>query len=133
MVHEGWRPHPYLDTTGHWTIGFGRNLSEVGISRDEGMLLLEHDLAAAGETLYRIAPWAIDLDEVRRAVLTDMCFNLGPKLGEFRRTLDAVKAGDYDSAAALMVQSKWAKQVGTRAVRLAEMMRHGAWPVEVGR
>ena len=41
---EGTRLKPYTDTTGHLTIGFGRNLSQVGIS------LAEAEYLPAGNT-----------------------------------------------------------------------------------
>jgi lysozyme len=36
-----------------------------------------------------------------------------------------VERGDYAGAAHNMLQSKWARQVGRRATRLAAMMRTG--------
>jgi lysozyme len=60
-------------------------------------------------------------------VLVNMGFNLGPEgLLGFRRTLRAVEEGRYADAAEGMLRSKWARQVGARAVRLAAMMREGA-------
>jgi len=38
--HEGLRLKPYLDTSGKWTIGVGRNLSDSGISEEEAFYLL---------------------------------------------------------------------------------------------
>ena len=35
--HEGFRAFPYLDTVGKLTIGYGRNLSDVGISIEEAV------------------------------------------------------------------------------------------------
>jgi lysozyme len=55
-----------------------------------------------------------------------MAFNLGvPKLIGFRNTLADMEAGRYDEAADGMLASLWAKQVGNRADRLADMMRKG--------
>jgi lysozyme len=36
---------------------------------------------------------------------------------------------DYEEAADEMLDSKWAEQVGTRAVRLADQMRRGSPPL----
>ena len=44
-------------------------------------------------------------------------------LMKFVKTLAAVRAGEHSKAADMMLQSKWARQVGDRAIRLAEMMR----------
>ena len=130
--HEGLRLLPYRDTVGKWTIGYGRNLSDRGITRAEAECLLRNDLRDVTAGLDRVLPWWRGLDMVRRAVLVDMGFNLGVAgLARFTNTLAAVRAGEWEAAAAGMMRSKWARQVGARAVRLATMMRTGEWPVEV--
>ena len=131
-LHEGRRRYPYLDTVGKVTIGVGRNLDDLGLSDDEIDLLLTNDLARATDDLDRALPWWRRLDPVRRAVLADMCFNLGlPRLLGFRAMLRHLGAGEYDDAADHMVESRWYRQVKTRAVRLVRMMRTGAWPSEL--
>jgi lysozyme len=44
---------------------------------------------------------------------------------QFTNTLAAVREGRYEDAASGMLTSLWARQVGPRATRLAEMMRTG--------
>lgn len=67
-----------------------------------------------------------DHAQARAEVLINMAFNMGvPGLLKFRRTLDAVRADDYDAAASHMLDSRWACQVGRRAVELARQMRAG--------
>lgn len=120
--HEGLRLKPYKDTVGKLTIGVGRNLTDVGISRNEAMALLDRDLARAIVDLDTF-PMFDHLSPIRQRVLIDMRFNLGPsRFRTFKRTLAAVAAGDYQAAAAGMLASKWARQVGQRAKRLAAMM-----------
>lgn len=66
------------------------------------------------------------LNYVRQAVLINMAFNLGKaKLLGFKRTLEAIALRDFDNAALYMLQSKWAAQVGQRAIRLAKQMKSG--------
>lgn len=126
--HEGYRQFPYRDTVGKLTIGCGRNLDDVGISRTEAETLLDWDIAHAEAGLRQRYVWFPDLDPVRQAVLVNMTFNMGlVTLGQFRNTLAMVASGDYEGAALGMLQSKWATQVGNRAKELAEMMRTGAW------
>lgn len=130
--HEGLRLTPYLDTTGHWSIGYGRNLTDVGISRDEAECLLQHDLARTVAQVEGRWPWVAALDPVRHAVVVDMAFNLGiAGLATFKRTLALWQRGRWAAAATAMLESQWARQVGTRAVRLAGMMRTGQWPTDV--
>ena len=133
-LHEGLRLQPYLDTAEppRQSIGYGRNLTDRGISHDEAEYLLHNDLAATERELAAALPWVSRLDAARYAVLIDMAYNMGvPKLLTFRRTLAAVEQGDYAHAAGLMLQSKWAHQVRVRALRLARMMATGLVPPEV--
>lgn len=127
-IDEGVRSKPYRDPTGKLTIGIGRNLSDVGLRPDEIDLMLRNDVAQAecdartwlGATSYEA------LTERRRAVVINMAFNMGlPTLSQFRSTRAAIVTGRYDEAAAGMLNSKWARQVGARAQRLASEMRSG--------
>jgi lysozyme len=123
MRHEGLRLKPYRCPAGKLTIGYGRNIEDNGITRDEALFLLRNDLAAARETLDELG---LDLDPVRQAVLLDMLYNLGAvRFRRFRIMLQAVRAGDFERAAREMLDSRWSHQVGMRAVELAEMMRSG--------
>lgn len=124
---EGVRLKPYTDTVGKLTIGVGRNLTDVGISDDECTALLENDIAKVLAQLDRSLPWWRKIDPVRQRVLVNMAFNMGMTgLLTFKNTLAAVQSGSYAAAAAGMLASKWATQVGARAERLADMMRTGA-------
>lgn len=124
---EGVRLKPYRDTVGKLTIGVGRNLDDVGISDSEAGYLLLDDVAKLRVQLDKALPWWRSLDPVRARVIQNMAFNLGVEgLLEFRNTLSAVQAKDWPKAAAGMLASRWAGQVGTRAERLADMMLKGS-------
>lgn len=127
MHDEGLKLKPYVDTTGHITIGVGRNLTTVGISLGEAYALLDRDIdKALSDCAARFGAWFVALDPVRQAVLVQMAFNLGiGGLMDFTQTLAAVKRGDYAAAATGMLASKWAMQVGGRAARLAAEMETG--------
>ena len=43
--HEGLRLKPYQDTIGKLTIGYGRNLDDRGISKEEAEYLLRNDIS----------------------------------------------------------------------------------------
>jgi lysozyme len=123
---EGSRSKPYVDTVGKSTIGVGRNLTDVGLSDDEILMLLKNDIDRVLAELDRVLPWFRGMSDNRQRVLANMSFNLGlPTLLQFKATLGAMQAGRYDDAASGMIDSKWARQVGQRAVRLAQMMREG--------
>ena len=125
--HEGLRLKPYRCTAGKLTIGIGRNLDDRGISQKEAYAMLERDIQDCEQWLIDEIPEVYNkVDEVRQSVLLNMCFNLGIKgLLEFKNTLSFIGAGDWERAANNMLASKWAKQVGMRAIELSEMMRKG--------
>lgn len=125
-IDEGCKLKPYRDTVGKLTIGIGRNLDDVGISKAEALALLAADIDIAAAGLDKALPWWRDMTDSRQQVLCNMAFNMGlPSLLGFKNTLAAMKAGDYRAAAAGMRASKWAKQVGARAERLAKTMEQG--------
>ena len=124
---EGMRLKPYTDTVGKVTIGVGRNLDDVGISEDEALAMLDADIDRSIADLDRTLPWLFERPEPVQRALVNMCFNLGwPRLSGFRNMLDALEAGDYDRAAAEALDSRWARQVGARAERIAALFREGA-------
>ena len=131
IAHEAMRLKPYTDTVGKITLGCGRNLTDVGLSLAEAMVLLEHDVDAAITDLSAAFPWYLRLDAVRQRVVTDMRFNLGPRrFRGFTRMIAALAAGDYVLAAQQMRASKWFRQVRSRGVRLARMMETGVASAE---
>jgi lysozyme len=123
---EALRLKPYRCTAGKLTIGIGRNLDDRGISVTEAEFLCRNDVADVMADLDRELPWWRTLDEVRQRVIANMAFNLGIKgLLGFKNTLELVRCGKYLDAAQHMMSSKWAKQVGPRALRLSTLMRDG--------
>jgi lysozyme len=124
---EGCRLKPYEDSLGILTIGIGRNLRDVGISKTEAYILLHNDIERATVNLDQYLPWWRTLDETRQRVLMNMVFNLGiHRLLDFRRTLASIQGSNFEQAAKEMLDSAWAKQVGPRAIRLSERVRTGA-------
>lgn len=122
-LHEDYRRYPYEDSTGHTTVGIGRNLNDKGITPTEAMILLKNDLRPIKRELAN-HEWYTKLSEVRRKVVLDMAFNLGiGGLFEFEKMIHAIKKDDYTQAALEMLDSLWADQVGKRAERLARMMK----------
>lgn len=119
---EGMILKPYRDTVNKLTIGVGRNLDDVGISEEEARGMLNSDIDRAESGLRRTFPWFLTAPEPVQRGLTNMAFNMGlTRLTQFGKMLSALAAKDYDTAAAEALKSKWATQVGARAVRIAEL------------
>lgn len=128
--HEGFRSLPYRDTRNNLTIGYGLNLTEwgtKGISKAEAEAILRAQLSIYEEELRKSIGYFDELDDMRKAVLLDMAYNLGvPGLLKFKKMFAALKERDFARAAEEMLNSRWAEQVKTRATNLAELMRYGS-------
>jgi len=122
---EGCKLTPYHCTAGKLTIGYGRNIEDVGISQTEAEYLLNQDMQrVCNEAL--AFPFFEALNDYRKAAILDMLFNLGlSRFKRFKKMLSALEKHDYQEAANQMLDSRWATQVGKRADRLAEIMRTG--------
>ncbi|MEK7891230.1 glycoside hydrolase family protein [Burkholderia contaminans] len=116
----------YTDTVGKVSGGIGRNLTDKGFRDSEIDLMYQNDIADTEAWLDRNLPWWRTLDPVRQRVLMNMAFNMQGRLLGFRNFLAAAQRADWNVAAAEMLDSLWARQVGDRAKRLASMMRSGA-------
>jgi lysozyme len=123
MRDEGYRLKPYKCTSGKATIGVGRNLDDVGLSDSEVMILLSNDIDRVEQECSNAFDFWGTLDDDRKSVLLNMCFNLGiTGLCSFKQTIKSIRAREYRLASKQMLDSKWAKQVGGRAVRLSKLM-----------
>jgi lysozyme len=124
VQHEACRNFPYTDTTGHLSIGVGRNLSDRGISTVEALLLLDDDILYFSSKLHSLVAFFDRLDENRQIVLVDMCFNLGINgFLAFKAMLNALERGDYEMASKEILASKAAEQCPDRYQRLAYIMK----------
>lgn len=120
--HEGCELKPYRDTEGVLTIGYGRNLEDVGITKGEAETLLLNDLATAVQEA-KTFDWYAELSEPRKQVIVNMIFNLGrPRFSKFVNTIQFIKDGLFDQASEEMLNSVWAHQVGSRAIELSRQM-----------
>tara|TARA_A200000159_G_scaffold112125_1_gene105150 strand:+ start:596 stop:1081 length:486 start_codon:yes stop_codon:yes gene_type:complete len=147
IAHEGLRLQVYKDTLGIDTIGIGRNLEDRGITKEEldwmdipsmdavyeygiteadAMHLAKNDVQIVEEELVRAHPCVEELDAVRQLVLMDMAFNMGvPRLCKFKKMWNAIHEKKFDVASKEMLDSRWANQVKSRAVKLANAMHNG--------
>jgi lysozyme len=149
--HEGKRYFLYKCSAGFWTIGIGHNieanpltkdeqifiynqeldyieqieyLKNIGINDDDIDLLFYHDIEKVEKGLNKRYIWFTDAPEAVKLVMLDMAFNLGLNgLAKFVNTLAYIEAGQYQLAASNMLKSKWAGQVGQRAINLSNMLK----------
>ena len=128
IKHEGLKLKPYTDTVGKMTVGVGRNLDDNGISKDEALFMLRNDIETITGELSNSFPFVDGLCVARQDALINMAFNLGmPRFKKFKRMIAALRDGDFTQAACEMLDSKWAKQVGNRAIELADIIKTGEY------
>lgn len=148
MRHEGavrdenGRHRAYRCPAGKLTIGYGHNLdaspipglnARSHISEEEARGILTNDVALAWMQLTQRLPWVAALDsQARKAALINMAFNLGIKgLLSFKKTLALMERGNFTDAAKEMGNSRWAHQVGQRAIELINQVDTGQFMDQV--
>ena len=129
--HESVETHAYKCSANKTTIGVGRNIDKnggIGLSQKEIDYLLASDVERVEAELSQAFNWYDDLNDPRKDAMMDMCFNMGlPRLSKFKKSLAAMARGDYKTASAEFLDSRWATQVGMRSVTISEMIRTGEY------
>lgn len=142
-LHEGIKLQPYRCPAGYLTIGVGRNLEtnqltveekkvcgdwQHGITKNAAFFLLRNDIKRVeAECAERIPFWK-ELDDERQYALVDMAFNLGVSgLLKFKKMLGWLGVGNYTQAATECRASKYARDTGERADRIARLIEEGVW------
>lgn len=122
----------YEDSLGFLTFGVGHLITRdddedglpVGydVSEERVREAFEQDLntmISECEILFE-ARWNNFPDELQE-VLVNMMFNLGrPRLGKFKKFIGHLENHHWKLASEEMLDSKWARQVGNRAIRLSD-------------
>ncbi len=141
IFHEGLRLQPYFCSKGKRTIGIGRCLDtnpltdeekkvikdwEHGITKGEAVYLLLNDIKRIEKELKKNIKFYKTLDDERQYALLDMAFNLGVSgLLKFKRMLQALSDKKYKTASHECLNSRYAKEVGQRAERIAHLLATG--------
>jgi len=131
---EGVKNEVYLDHLGLPTCGIGHLITEwdteynaeVGtpVAEERVNELFEKDLATTISECKLIYPDFDVLPVKVQHIVANMMFNMGrPRLSRFHKMKKAVDNRDWFEAAYEMTDSKWAKQVPSRAMRLIGEMQ----------
>lgn len=123
-LDEGLVLHAYKDTVGVLTAGYGHAYvdPEVVVTEELAEEWLHDDFEEAVKVARKICDCFDGLDGPRKGVIVNMAFNLGNRLSTFHNFLRLVDDAHYKEAAEHMLVSLWAKQVKSRAKRLAYRM-----------
>ena len=120
--HEGFSSKLYRCPEGKLTIGYGFNV-EAGITEEQATALLAQQIIDVCRTCSKEFKWFDGLPDNKKRVVADMVFNMGMgRFKGFKKMIKAIEKEDYEEAAKQMLDSKWAAQVGKRAITLSEQM-----------
>jgi len=121
ILHEGLKLMPYRCTSDKLTIGVGRNLDDRGISEETAMQMLDEDINIVHGELLKAIPEFSSYPNAVQESLVDLAFNMGtPTLLKFKATLAALNAQQMCIASKELLDSRYARQVGQRAVTISE-------------
>lgn len=130
----------YVDTMGKRTVGYGFNIDDPYIRSQipadivagkrpmqeaEAMPLLQKFINNAQKDAISLVGEDVfnNLSDSQKIALTDVVYNLGKgKASGFKKTIGAIKAGDFNTAGMELLDSDYAKQVGDRALRNSRML-----------
>jgi len=112
---EGFSALPYNDV-GNTSIGYGRNLTSLGVSREEAEIMLQNDVARVERELDEF-PWFASLSDARRTALLGFVYNVGiTKFRLFKNCIKNLEEGNFTAAAAeIYPNSAYATQLPDRA------------------
>ena len=128
-VDEGVKYEIYKDHLGYPTFGIGHLITEDDpehgepdgkeISEDRVNEVFATDVAKFVSESKILFPDLDELPDVAQQVIVNMAFNMGrPRLSKFKNFIAGVNDRDWTRAAEEMMDSRWATQVGDRAIRL---------------
>ena len=126
--HEGYDEGIYIDTLGHPTCGYGICLDPVNSYQSVKQYHERRFSEEYGKAEKEYEKLGFDLDDIRRAAVVDLLYNLGAfKFYKFRNFSAAMKMKDWLAAANHLENSLWYKQVGRRGPRICTLIRTGQW------
>lgn len=128
MRHEGFSAGPYMDTTGHWTHGYGHRITDFRIASSmvtpaEAKRILLADLQTAQDGVMDLCPTIESKPTPVKFVLTALCFQLGKTgLWKFKKMWHAIDKGSWGLAASELRRSVLFTQCPRRTSELAAIM-----------
>lgn len=137
-IEEGYREEVYYCSENYPTIGIGKKIGPKGAplynytfkcSKDLAEFWLQEEIMDTLNEMTdsRVLAKALrECNTVQQAVLISMCYQMGVKgVLAFKRTLGYITDGDFIDASNEMLDSTWAVQTRSRALRHSAMMESG--------
>ena len=125
----------YKDSKGFLTVGYGHLIDKgsppdiqalqegATITKERAEKLFEQDYKHHADAAKKIPGYG-KADEKQQAALIDLTFNMGPDWHtDFPKFTAAFKAGDYETAGAELINSKWYGDVARRAPTIVSLIK----------
>ena len=121
---EGLELKLYFCKSNKPTIGVGRNCLDNGITEEEAMYLLNNDISSVIKKLDKHWIAWRKLPITAQYVCIDVVFNMGINTWmSFRKTRAYMEMEQWDKAGDELLNSKYAEQVGRRAIFNSEQLK----------
>ncbi len=132
-IDEGIKYEIYNDHLGYPTFGIGHLITEkdpeygkpIGtkVSEDRVNEVFNSDVQLYINETKKVFSDLESKPDLIQLVLVNMCFNMGaPRLTKFKKFIAAINDEQWAEASVEMMDSLWAKQVGSRAERLKDIV-----------
>ena len=100
------------------------DIGQKWLTENEAVFLLKNTVQDMWNELEQSLPWIKEKPIIVQEQILNMVYNLGlPNLLKFQNMLAALESNDGTTAADEALNSKWARQVGQRAQRIADIFR----------
>ena len=134
IIDEGVKYEVYNDHLGYPTFGIGHLITQADeeygkpdgtkVTEERVNAVFDKDVMIYVSEAKKVFPNLDELPEEAQQVIVNMTFNMGaPRLSKFKKFIAGVNAGDWNTAAVEMMDSRWANQVGKRAIRLRDRIQ----------
>lgn len=118
-LNEGFRSKPYPDPLHGWDVPtFGHGLTYITESESEAIVIKR--VESIREEIGRLKPVFKTLNIDRQNTLIEMAYQMGVSgLMNFKKMWTAIEAKNFSLAHNEALDSRWAKQTPSRAIRVA--------------
>ena len=124
--HEGFSPVVYKCTADKLTIGYGKRVKYLKVTKEQAEEWLKEDLDHLKYVLADKYEWFLPAPQEVRDIVIEMSYQLGVKsFSKFKKTIFLLANKDYRAASTEMLDSKWARDdTPSRAKELSDRMKN---------
>tara|TARA_Y100001938_G_scaffold25134_1_gene33347 strand:- start:176 stop:583 length:408 start_codon:yes stop_codon:yes gene_type:complete len=124
--HEGFSSVVYRCTADKLTIGYGKRVKYLKVTKEQAEEWLKEDVEHLKYVMADKYEWFLPAPQEVRDIVIEMAYQLGVKsFSLFRKTIYLIANRDYKGASVEMLDSKWARiDTPSRALELSERMKN---------